>query len=263
MNRPALGWGAVLLLLGLLMLADSAGVRLPGGARPLEFFWPVVLILLGGWVILGALRRDRAKIGEASIDLQGATQADVRISHGAGELHIAGGAPADQLASGIFAGGLESSSRKEGERLSVRMNPPSPPLAFFSGTRGNDWDLRLNSEIPMALNLQTGADQARVDLSSIRVTELKVSTGASQTDITLPGRGRSRAEFGLGAASLTIRVPAGVAARIRVSQGVSDVKIDQARFPRTGGGYQSSDYETAENAVDVKIEAGAAEIRVG
>jgi hypothetical protein len=253
----------VLLLLGLLMLADSAGVRLPGGARPLEFFWPVMLILLGGWVILGALRRDPAKIEEASIDLQGASQADLRISHGAGELHIAGGAPADQLASGTFAGGLESSSRKEGERLSVRMSPPSPPLAFFSGTRGNDWDLRLNSEIPMALNLQTGADQARVDLSSIRVTELKVSTGASQTEITLPGRGRSRAEFGLGAASLTVRVPAGVAARIRVSQGVSDVKIDQARFPRTDGGYQSSDYETAENAVDVKIEAGAAEIRVG
>jgi hypothetical protein len=251
------------LLLGLLMLADSAGIRLPGGARPLEFFWPVVLILLGGWVILGALRRGHVEVEEAAIDLQGASQADLRISHGAGELHIAGGAPAGQLASGTFTGGLEQSSRKDGDRLIVRMNPPSAPAAFFSGIKGNDWDMRLNSDTPMALNLQLGADQARVDLSRIRVTGLKVSTGASQTEITLPGSGRSHADFGLGAASLTIHVPAGVAARIRVSQGVSDVKIDQARFPRTGDSYQSSDYETAENAVDVKIEAGAAEIRVG
>jgi hypothetical protein len=89
-----------------------------------------------------------------------------------------------------------------------------------------------------------------------------VETGASQTNITLPAHGRLRADFELGAASLRLNVPEGVSARIRVSQGVSDVKIDQARFPRSGDVYQSPDFDSAANAVEMKIEAGAAEIRV-
>lgn len=263
MRRSSLGWGVVLLLLGALMLADASGLRLPGGARPLSFFWPLVLILLGAWMILGVTMRRRVMTSEqASVDLQGASEAAVTINFGAGELQISGGASLGQLVSGTFVGGLEQSSRRDGNRLNVRMNPPSPSFMFIPHFDGYDWDLRLNSEIPMALTMQMGANKADVDLSSMRVTDLKVETGASQASFTLPSRGRVRADFSLGAASLTVNVPAGVAARIRASHGVSDVKVDQNRFPRTGEYYQSPDFETAENAAEIKIEAGAAEIRI-
>jgi hypothetical protein len=56
-------------------------------------------------------------------------------------------------------------------------------------------------------------------------------------------------------------VPQGVAARIRIDTGVSDVKVD-SRFPRVGNVYQSPDYESAANAVDMDIDAGAAQIAV-
>ena len=125
-----------------------------------------------------------------------------------------------------------------------------------------DWDMRLNSEIPMSLNIKTGANQAELDLGTLRLTALKVETGASQTRVTLPAHGRLNANFSLGAASLTILVPEGVAARLRVSQGVSSVFVNESRFPRAGGVYQSADFATAVDAVDISVEAGAAEIRV-
>jgi hypothetical protein len=262
MNRSSLGWGLALLLLGGLMLANAAGVRLPGGASPMDFFWPVLLIGLGGWLILGVFVRPRYASEQASIDLQGASEAAVRISHAAGELRITGGTGPGELANGTFAGGLEQAVKKEGQKLVARLNPPQSSFIMVPKFDRHDWDLRLNSEIPMALVLQTGADNALVDLSALLLTSLKVETGASQTQITLPCRGRSRADFNLGAASLRLTVPEGTAARVRVSQGVSSVRIDETRFPRAGDFYQSPDFEAAANAVDIKIDAGAADIIV-
>ena len=262
MRRSSLVWGVILLLLGGLLLADEAGLRLPGGATPMSFFWPVLLILLGGWMILGVTMRGKTMSEQASIDLQGAAEAAVRINHGAGELRISGGAGIGQLAAGTFVGGLEQTSRRDGNRLDVRMSPPSPPFVFMPHWDRYDWDVRLNSDIPMTLDLKMGANNAIVDLTTLRVTDLKVDTGASQAQITLPSRGRMRANINLGAASLTVIVPADMAARVRVSQGVSAVRVDQSRFARTGDYYQSTGFETAENSADIHIEAGAAEINI-
>jgi hypothetical protein len=244
------------------MLADSAGMRLPGGARPMQFFWPILLILFGGWMILGVFMRRRVETEQASIDLQGASEASVHINHGAGELRIGAGAGPGLLASGEFVGGLEQSVRKNGERLDARLSPPPPLFMMMPNFDRYDWDLRLSSEIPLALTLHTGANKADVDLSSLRLTSLKVDTGASQTYIMLPARGRLHADFNLGAAALTLKIPEGVAIRARVSQGVSEVRVDQARFPRSGDFYQSPDFESAANAVDLKIDAGAAQINI-
>ena len=262
MRRSSLVWGVVLLLLGLLLFADAAGIRLPGGARPMEFFWPLVLILAGAWVIFGVLMRPQPQSEQAFVELQGAGEAVVEINHGAGELHIAGGAGMGQLASGTFVGGLEQSAQRAGNRLNVRLSPPSRSFPFFGEFDRYNWDMRLNPEIPMTLRLKTGADNADVDLSALRVTGLKLETGASKTDITLPRSGRLAGDFSLGAASLTIIVPDGVAARVRVSQGVSNVSVNQSRFPRAGDVYQSMDFESAANAVDIRVDAGAADVKV-
>jgi hypothetical protein len=262
MNRATFGWGAALLLLGLLMLADSAGFRLPGGARPLSFFWPILLILLGAWMILGVLRRGSLQNEQAFIDLQGASRAAVRISHGAGELYLKGGAGPGRLAEGTFTGGLEHSSGLSQGTLDVRMSPPTQSFMVFPRFDRHDWDVRLNSEIPMSLYLQMGANKSDIDLRNIKISSLHVETGASQTEVTLPARGRLRADFSMGAASLAILIPEGMAARIRISQGVSSVNVNEARFPRSGDHYQSRDYETAENSAEIKIEAGAAEIKI-
>ena len=263
MNRSSLGWGVVLLLLGGLMLANAMGLRLPGGASPMSFFWPLVLILFGGWMILSVFMRGRLPEGEsASVSLQGASEASVRVNHGAGELRIGSGAGMDELANGMFSGGLEQSSRLNGSRLEVRLNPPQPNFPFLGHWDRYDWDMRLNANIPTALTLQMGANKTEADLHDLRLTSLKVETGASETRIRLPAQGRLRADFSLGAASLKLTVPEGVAARIRATTGAATLSVDTSRFPRMGDVYQSPDFETAVNAIEIKIDAGAADIKV-
>jgi len=58
-------------------------------------------------------------------------------------------------------------------------------------------------------------------------------------------------------------VPPGVAARIRTGgSGLSEVKVDEARFPRSEDSYELPDYGTAANRVDLTITAGASSVKV-
>lgn len=263
MRRASLFWGLILLLLGGLMLADAAGIRLPSGARLSDFFWPVLLIVFGAALIFGVFRRGRIETKQAAIELQNAASARLDISHGAGRLKIHSGAGTGLLASGSFAGGLRHNAHKTGDRLEVRMRPARDwfVFPFFGPSDSLNWDVALSGSVPLELKLSTGANQAEIDLRDLNVTDLKLDSGASDTKLTLPARGRLRADLDFGAASMDVTIPPGVAARIKIDQGASDVKVD-GRFPRVGDIYKSDGFDTAANAVDLDIDAGAANIRI-
>jgi hypothetical protein len=65
-----------------------------------------------------------------------------------------------------------------------------------------------------------------------------------------------------GAASVNIRIPQGVAARIRWRGGLSSINVDPSRFPRFGDTYQSPDYDSAANKVDLDVEMGVGSVTV-
>jgi hypothetical protein len=264
MRRDYIFWGAILIMLGGLMFLNAADIRLPRGINPMQLFWPSVLILLGGWIMFGYLLRGDVEEEQVSIDLQGASQASLKLSHGAGRIAVGSGAPPGQLLNGTFAGGVKHSAHLSGDMLEARLE--SRPFAFppfIGGWQEQGWKFSLNRDIPMALKLETGASQSEFDLRDVKVTNLKISTGASKTDVTLPAdAGETAVKVELGAASLDMVVPQGVAARIRAEQGVSAIEIDTARFPYSNGIYESTDYSSAPNKVDIKIEAGAGRVAV-
>lgn len=264
MRNSQLFWGMILLLVGGFMLASEFGIELPNGMSLMELLWPLGLMLAGAWVLFGVFLRGKVEVENAAIDLQGANSASIKISHGAGELNIHGGANPNELAHGTFAGGLDHKATRNGDRIEVRMKPAKDVMDFpFFGPRVQlDWDVALNSQIPTALTLNVGANKSMLDLRDLNLTDLKLETGASETRVTLPANGRYRADFDLGAASLEVTVPEGLSARIRASIGAASLQVNESRFPRNGSYYQSPDFETATNSVDMTIDAGAASIKV-
>jgi len=264
MGRNQLVFGFILLLVGGLMLAGQMGVRLPNGTSPMDLFWPLALLGAGAWVLFGVFYKGNVETENASIDLQGASSVDLKIGHGAGELKIHSGANASEVAHGTFVGGLNHKANRNGDRLEVRMRPAKDVMDIpFLGSRSQlNWDVSLNANVPTALVMNLGANKSMIDLHDMNITDLKLEAGASDTRLTLPARGRFKADLDLGAAALEVIVPDGLSARIRTSTGAADVKINESRFPRSGGYYQSADFDSASNAVDITIDAGAASIRV-
>ncbi|MCK6583044.1 MAG: DUF5668 domain-containing protein [Anaerolineales bacterium] len=260
MKHNQLFWGVVLLLIGGLMLADQMGIRLPNGSPLMSLFWPVLLIGFGIWVLLGVFLRGEIKTETANIDLQGAREAGVHISHGVGEFHLHSGASANELLHGSFIGGLRHTNSRNGERLEVRMRPANDFIVFppFGWREQLDWDVSFNSSVPTALDMNLGANKSVIDLKDMNITDIRLKAGASDTVLTLPARGRLNADFEVGAASLTIVVPEGVAIRAHASIGAGDFQVDRTRFPNR----VSPDYETSPNAVEINVKGGAVSVKI-
>ncbi len=264
--RASTFWGTVLVLAGALFLLNSLGLL---AINAWNLILPLFLIAVGIWVLWGAFFA-RGPMGQeaAAIPLEGAARARVYLSHGAGRLIARGGAAPDQLLEGTFGGGLEHRAHRSSDRLDVEMR--MRPWGFgawgpWSWTPGAlEWEFRLNGTVPLEIELETGAGETRLDLVDLKVTDLTVRTGASSTEIVLPSSaGQTHVRVNAGAASVVLRVPDGVAGRVRVRGGLAGKTIDTGRFPRAGSAYESPDYASAANKVDIEaeIDAGSIEVR--
>lgn len=263
MRRNEILWGAILAIVGLALLLGNLF-----GFDVWDVLWPTLLILLGLWILWGVVRGPTAReVEEAVVSLEGARRAKVHVEYGAGRLLVGGGAPDDLLLEGAFGDGVERRVRREGEALDVRLKPPGSVFLFpwsFTSPQAREWRIAFNEALPLNLNVQTGASEARLDLRELQVTELKVGTGASSVEVTMPaGAGHTQARVESGVASVVVRIPEGVAARVRAKGGLASNNVNTARFPRTGNQlYASPDYETAENRVDLVVETGVGSVEV-
>jgi hypothetical protein len=262
MRSGNLFWGVILILLGGLFLLKAVGLI----SDVLSWFWPLGFILLGVWVLFGRFLPRLGVGGETfSIDLQGAARLDLDFDHGAGSVFFSGGAPAGIAISGTQGSGLEFSSHLAGDSLGVDINA-GPSFLPFLGPDGGEWRFNLTQAVPVAIKLDAGASSLDFDMTDVRLTYLGVDAGASSIKVKLPANaGHTLLDIQSGAASVDLTVPQGVGARIQLEQGASTINIDENRFPTLTSMrslFQSADYDSAPNKVEINLVGGVNSVRV-
>ncbi|MBN1399579.1 MAG: hypothetical protein JXA74_02005 [Anaerolineae bacterium] len=267
MRRGELFWGALLVIVGGLLLLD----------RFLGFgFWralgPLLLISLGLWLVWASTRkREPLEVEEVTLPLDDTERVQLRLRHGLGELVLGAGEDPNALLSGRFVGGVTHRERRSQETLRVTLEPKQQ--LFSSGfhslclgprpDKGLNWELRLNRAVAVYIEAEGGLSSSRYDLSALDVKSFHLRGGLASTELTLPARAvhtQVRIESGMG--SVGIRVPEGVAARIHTRGGLATSDIDTRRFPQVGDGYLSPGYDAAEHRVDIEVEHGLGSVSI-
>jgi hypothetical protein len=257
MRRNAF-WGIVLIVVGILFLADSTGLI---DVDVWGALWALVILAAGVWLLLRfAFTRELKDTGSVNIPLEGASQANISLRHGAGRFSLTGGAEPGDMISGTYNGRLAYKAKRIGETIEVKAREETWMFPF---AEPRHWSLRCSDQIPIALKVNSGASEARIDLTVLNVSDLWLSTGVSDAQVTLPASaGFTKVKIDSGVGSIRVRIPDGVAASIRASGGVASTRVDRNRFPRSAGRYQSPDYEQAENRVELKVSTGVGSIDI-
>jgi hypothetical protein len=259
MRRDNIFWGAALILFGVLFLLQNQGII----SNVFPFIWPLALILVGGWMVLGVFWKPASGAGETfAVPLSAAKSVHYKFSHGAAQIRIGGGAPSGQALVGTTATGMEQHSRLDGDRLEVRVET-GPSFIPFVGPAQGFWEYQLTQEVPVTLTVEAGASTFEIDLRDVLASRVDLKVGASSVNVTLPARGVSLLEIDAGAASFQLRVPEATAARIGPVEGVTALNVDTNRFPRSDSGfYQSPNYESSPDRVDIIVKGGMASVNV-
>jgi hypothetical protein len=169
----------------------------------------------------GVLERD-----SRTVDLKGAQSVRMEVHMGAGELKMQGGAA--PLLDAEFR--YRSSSGKpevnydvSGTRGTLTVRQPSRHT--IGGNDKNEWDLRLNEDVPMEIAVKMGAGQARLNLGTVDLQDLNVEIGAGEVQLDLTGHPRHdvdvRVSGGVGEA--TLRLPKRARLDVEAHGGIGEI----------------------------------------
>ena len=154
-----------------------------------------------------------------------------------------------------------------GQTVDVRLKQPNNEgFAFLtSPNQSINWDLHLNPEPQVTLDINTGTGRSDLNLEKLHVTNLSLNSGTGSTTVTLPAQaGNTSAKIDGGVGSIDVLIPAGVEARIMVNGGIGSVDVD-SRFDKTGDHtYEFSGYSSnsAKNKLTLDINAGIGSVNV-
>lgn len=292
--RGGLVWPVILIGAGVVFLLNNMGVLSWSVWETLWRLWPVLLIAIGLDILIGrhsrlgsllvalllvgvlaaAIGWGLPAIGSAGLgaqvertetiaeDLKGASRAEVEIRFGTGTLYLAALPEGSQQ---LLAGTVDL-SKGEGlhlshtnERLELRSQGSwSTGPTVTTGER-KKWDLELNRDIPIDLQINTGVGRSNIDLTQINLCSLDINGGVGQATVKLAQRGRYNVKIDGGVGEIILSLPPGLAARISVDGGLGGVSVD-GNFSRRNDQYISPDFDTAENRVEVSVDGGIGRI---
>ena len=214
----------------------------------------------GGTQQVGEMQRE-----SRSIQAENAQSVRANLKIGAGELNLTGGA--DQLMEADFAYNVADWKPKvnydvSGDEGDLSLRQGSGGGIRLGGEARNEWDIRLNDDVPTDLNVQMGAGESDLDLDSLTPTGLTLHMGSGKTTVDLTGDYAQDFDTSIegGVGKATVLLPSEVGARVSVEGGLGKVKAEGLR--REDGSYVNAAYGDSEVTVDVDIQGGVGQITV-
>jgi N-terminal domain of toast_rack, DUF2154 len=214
----------------------------------------------GGTPQVGNMERE-----SKSVDPKGAQSARAQLKMGAGELNVAGGA--DQLMEADFSYNVSEWKPKvsydvSGDAGELMVKQGSAEGADLSGEARNEWDIRLNDELPTDLVVQMGAGESNLDLDSLTLTGVDLQMGAGKTTVDLTGDYARSFDTSIqgGVGEATVELPSDVGVKAKAEGGLG--KINAEGLKRVGNAYVNDAYGESDVNLNVDVQGGVGEINL-
>ncbi len=250
----------------------------------------LVVVLLVATGCAGGARVGTLQTESKTVELGGAESVSVNIEMGAGELDMSGGA--GELLEADFTynvADLKPEVSFAGGKLTVRTPSVRTGIAslFDLDEYRYEWDLRLNDDVPMDMNVAVGAGRSDLRLGSLSLTSLDVAGGAGEVRVDLSGsKSLTSLDIASGAGALTVDLtgtwmtdlkanigggvgekililPRNTGVRVKVELGIGTV--DASGLKKDGDYYTNDAYGQSPVTLEIEVAGGVGgvELRVG
>ncbi len=235
------------------------------GGGMATMMWPLLGLMFvlalagcGAESTVGAIQTARDTIEHGT-----ATAAGVRIDIATGRLDLADGT--DKLMEATFQYNVPGSrpeidfdANRTPGTLSLVQPVDRNNLPPLTGSTVNNWEIRLGNKLSLDLDLRLGLGDARLDLSSLKISGLRMDLGAGNVEADLSGNYRSNVDAHItgGLGNLTLKLGDRMSTLVTVTGGPG--KVTAHGLSRDGEAYTNGVQSLY--GLDVTIESGVGEI---
>ena len=224
----------------------------------------LVLALAGCYVPSPKLRK--TETSHEKVDLAGAESVSASVTIGVGKLKLAGGA--DSLLDASFEYNIPdwkpvvSYKVEEGRGRMIVEQPSRVVGAAWPGNVRYNWDLKLNSTVPMELEVDLGVGKSEVDLKGLNLRRFSLEAGVGEGTVDLSGPRPSDldATIKAGVGKLTLVLPADVGVRVKAQAGLGHVNADGLKAD--GDAWVNEAWGKTKTCVRVEVEGGIGEVEM-
>lgn len=267
-NAGVLEWGLWLNLISLWpLLVIALGLRLIFPKGPLALLSPLVIVLMVVLAIVNPVGyyhrgRDDSTFRQALVP--GVTEAVLIVDTGAVDFNVSGSDPGSGdlvfVSEQWIGGPTVWTHTLAGGKVTVRgRRDLGRIIAFPFATRrwANRTDIVLNDSVPWTIEVNCGASNIDLDLSSVEVKKLNINSGASSIDIVLGDRAlHTEVHIGAGFVTVDLTVPRNVGIRVEERFALSGDNLRSLGFERQGDAWFSPGYNEASKRIDVRVDGG-------
>jgi hypothetical protein len=201
---------------------------------------------------------------QQKVGLGSAETVSASITIGVGKLKIEGGA--DSLLDARIDYNIPDwkpvvSYKVEDCEGELTVEQPSRVVgATWPGNVRYDWDLKLNSHVPMNLDINMGAGKSEVDLRGLDVRRLSLEAGVGEgsVDLSGPRTGDLDATIKAGVGKLSLVLPTDVGVRVKTQAGLGHVDADGLKAD--GDDWVNDVWGKTKTSVRVEVEGGIGEV---
>jgi hypothetical protein len=202
----------------------------------------------------------------SSVDLGAASTAGVQIHFVAGRLTVSGGA--SNLMDAAFQYNVDDWKPRvdysvNGSQGALLVEHQSDDANIpVGGEVVNDWDIRLNGDVPLDLEIQTFAGESTLDLSALDLSSLRIEVGSGTTSLDLSGEWDHdvAATVTGGVGEISITLPAGMGVRVNMESAI--VNVTAIGLTKDGDAYVNPAYGTSAYTLTLDLQAGVGSIEL-
>lgn len=197
-----------------------------------------------------------------SVDLDKSEFVRVELRMGAGELTVRGGSP--KLMDGEFAFrrlAMRPSIHYDASDFRGHLRIEEPSGVHTANSRYR-WDLRLNDEKPLDLEVEFGAGEGRLDLGSLNLRSVDVHMGVGELRLDLRGTPKNDYTVHMrgGVGEATIYLPRNVGIVADAQGGIGGITAHG--LEKRNGEYVNDAYGRAKTTVRLDIRGGIGAINL-
>lgn len=198
------------------------------------------------------------------IEKDKAKQLDIHLNNGIGNLNVSGGAK--DWVEGEIEYNIDDLKPKykyerTGNTGKFKIKQSKSSLSGIKiGNVKSTWDLQLTNDVPINLEVDTGASETNLDLQGLQLSNLDINAGVGDITVDLSGDWQEsfNVDLEMGVGRSTIILPKDVGVKVKASKGVGSSNF-KGFISEGNGVYVNEAFEDADVKIIVNTELGLGE----